>query len=197
MTNPVKVLLLLFVFLNTQLLFAQSVRVAIKEQDVSLARVIEEIERLTDYTFLYSDAHIRGVSHLKLEFRNAKITEVLEHCLKDTDLTYRIEDKTIILIPGTGKKPETAEIQNDRFFRLWGRVRDENGNPLTGVNIYVKNAPGMGIASNETGNFAIYVRRGDLVVFSSVGYYTEEYSVKDYSSSVDIVLQKKIGRAHV
>lgn len=190
MTNPVKVLLLLFVFLDTQLLFAQSPRIAIKEQDVSLAGVIEEIERLTDYTFLYSDAHIRRVDHLKLEFRNAKITEVLEHCLKDTDLTYRIEDKTIILIPVTGKKPETAEIQNDRFFRLWGRVRDEKGTPLSGVNIYVKNAPGMGIASNETGNFAIYVRRGDMVVFSSVGYSSVEFSVIDFSSSVDIVLQK-------
>lgn len=63
---------------------------------------------------------------------------------------------------------------------------------MPGANIYVRNKPGIGNATDEKGEFAIYVRRGDVVVISSVGYLTEKRTVKDFSDTLRVVLKESV-----
>ncbi len=64
---------------------------------------------------------------------------------------------------------------------ITGKVIDENGNPLAGVNVSVKGAP-TGTITNLKGNYQIRVGDQDKVlVFSFAGYTTVEQKITDRS----------------
>ena len=54
-----------------------------------------------------------------------------------------------------------------------GKVTDDSSDPLAGVNVVVKGTS-TGASSDFDGNFSISVNQGDVLVFSYVGYSTEE-----------------------
>lgn len=186
-----RVVLLFCMIIDSFAGYAQSQTITLEMRKATLLQVIEKIEEISDYTFLYSDAHVRDIGGLDLNFKEAGIEQVLSHCLADTKLTYHIEDKTIILIPGEEKRT-FVEIQDDPVFLLHGRVEDSRGMEMPGANIYIRNQPGLGKASDEHGNFSLYVRRGDVVVVSSVGYRTEKRTVKDFSEFLHVVLKESV-----
>lgn len=182
--------MLVMAFVAVHTLCAQQQKITLDLKDATLLQVLERLEKLTDYTFLYSDAHIRSIDHLQLHFEQADIETILQHCLEKASLGYRIEDKTIILIPE--ERPEILELQPEKWFIIRGKVQNEQDIVLPGVNIYIKNSPGIGNASDGNGLFSIYVRKGDVVVFSSVGYRTEEYFVKHPVSEMVIRMKESL-----
>ncbi|MDR1153333.1 MAG: TonB-dependent receptor [Bacteroidales bacterium] len=56
-----------------------------------------------------------------------------------------------------------------------GTVYDETGATMPGVTIYLKNKIGIGTTSDSNGKFSIKAVRGDVIVFSFVGYENVEY----------------------
>ncbi len=60
--------------------------------------------------------------------------------------------------------------------QISGIVTDETGSPLPGVSIQVKNTT-HGIATDIDGKYAIEVSQGSVLVFSSVGYATQEKTI--------------------
>jgi TonB-linked SusC/RagA family outer membrane protein len=60
-----------------------------------------------------------------------------------------------------------------------GVVTDTNGEPLIGVNISVKNMPGFGTITDVDGKYSLKVTTFSTLVFSYVGFETEEVLVKD------------------
>lgn len=193
MTYMGKLFLFLLCMGCMTVLHAQKRGITLNGHDVSLSEVIEEIERQTDYTFLYSDVHIRDIRHLSPAFKKAELSEILRYCLKDTRLTYRLEDNTVILVPLEEKLsvPEVVELSGDRLVLLTGIVRDEHGEALPGVSIYLKERPGLGVASDENGHFSIRAQEGDVVVFSSIGYQSEKRVVRKPMPAVNVVLKEK------
>lgn len=71
------------------------------------------------------------------------------------------------------------------FFPLWllgqemkikGNVKDDEGSGMLGVSVVVKGTT-KGVATDNDGNFELKVNRNDVLVFSSVGYTTQEVKV--------------------
>jgi TonB-dependent starch-binding outer membrane protein SusC len=62
-----------------------------------------------------------------------------------------------------------------------GTVTDESGIPLPGVSIIVKNTT-KGTATDFDGNYAIDVKSNDVLVFSFLGYKTQEIAVNGKST---------------
>lgn len=69
-----------------------------------------------------------------------------------------------------------------------GIVRDNTGEPLIGVSVTVKNNPRTGAVTDMDGRYSISVPRGTTLVFSYVGYKSQE--VKANGSQVNITLQE-------
>lgn len=73
------------------------------------------------------------------------------------------------------------------LFSLWGQTKleikgvvlGEEDKPLSGVSIYVKDAPGLGTASNSKGQFRVIIEQYKTLVFSSLGYVKKELLIKD------------------
>ncbi|MDR0348334.1 MAG: TonB-dependent receptor [Tannerella sp.] len=73
------------------------------------------------------------------------------------------------------REPTVINQQNDMQVR--GTVTDENGETLIGVNIVLKNTPMVGTLTDVDGNYAISVPRGSVLVFSYIGYASQEITV--------------------
>src|SRR5690606_2152615 len=68
-----------------------------------------------------------------------------------------------------------------------GRVTDEKGEPLPGVNIVVKGTQ-LGTASDIDGNYSIQVSKGDVMVFSYLGGLSQEIRIVIHAS-LDVMLK--------
>src|ERR1700747_1097441 len=68
-----------------------SQKITYKENDVSLKRVLNEINKQTGYNVFWPPKSIKNAHNLDVNFQNTSIEEALDICLKDLKLTYTIE----------------------------------------------------------------------------------------------------------
>ncbi|MDD4592571.1 MAG: SusC/RagA family TonB-linked outer membrane protein [Parabacteroides sp.] len=75
--------------------------------------------------------------------------------------------------------------------KVSGLVSDNKGETLVGVSIYAKSNPGKGVVTNDVGRYEINIAAGDTLVFSYIGFITEEVKVKAVAlQSINIVLKE-------
>ena len=117
-----------------------SQKVTIKENNISLQKVFEEIKKQTGYQFFYADEVLQTAGKVSLNIRNGSIKEVLDASFKDQQLGYTISENTIII-----KRVANLPVVNDpppipvvTFIDIKGTVTGENGQPLQGATVLVK-----------------------------------------------------------
>lgn len=57
-----------------------------------------------------------------------------------------------------------------------GKVTDDKGSPIPGVNVQIKNTP-RGTSTDFDGKYKLQVNKGNVIIFSSLGYNTQEKTV--------------------
>lgn len=68
-----------------------------------------------------------------------------------------------------------------------GTVKDENGDPLGGVTVTIKNGPtGVGTVTDMDGNYSIKANNGQTLLFSFIGFKTAERKVTGSQLSVSM-----------
>ncbi|MBY0482684.1 MAG: TonB-dependent receptor [Chitinophagaceae bacterium] len=70
---------------------------------------------------------------------------------------------------------EVHNTVNTTTINITGIVTDENNRPLVGVSVAVKNSK-KGIVTDANGHFSIEVNQGTILVFSYVGFLSQEIS---------------------
>ena len=80
-------------------------------------------------------------------------------------------------------------IATAQTYEINGTITDAAGSPLPGVTIVVKNT-NKGASSDFDGNFSIpQVSKGDVLVFSYIGFTTKEIIISD-ASALNVVLEE-------
>lgn len=79
-----------------------------------------------------------------------------------------------------------VQAQQKTTFVMEGKVYDELGMPLPGVTIYIRDKVGIGTSSNTAGEFSIKASRGDMLIFTFVGYERIEYLVTEEKKDLKI-----------
>lgn len=150
--------------------FAQAA-VTVNLKDATLSDILWEIQRQTDFTFIYSTNDVKGVKVHNLNVENEKVSVVLEQCLKNSGLTYTVKDGTIAIRPAGGVKVAAAVEQENI---VSGTVVDEAGEPIIGANVLVAGTTN-GQITDLNGHFSIKVERASVtLVVSYVGYVRQE-----------------------
>ncbi len=103
----------------------------------------------------------------------------MENLLRETGLKYEILDNGVIVIAEKG-----TIIQQQHT--VTGIIKDEQGNPLAGVTVQVKGA-NTGTVTSVDGQFKLEVPDNAILVFSSVGFETQEVSTAN-KSELNIIL---------
>jgi TonB-dependent starch-binding outer membrane protein SusC len=88
---------------------------------------------------------------------------------------YELREGSFILKP-LNKKLSFLADSASQLLVVSGQVTNEKGDALSGVNIFVKNNPGLGAESVEDGSYSLSrIRRGDRLVYRFIGY--EPYEI--------------------
>ena len=99
----------------------------------------------------------------------------------------------LMMVP-SGLKAETAEMLQTS--KITGLVIDDFGEPIIGATVRVKNAQN-GAVTDVNGRYSVNATKNATLVFSFIGYRTQEVAVKG-RTTVNVTLKEdKIGRAHV
>ena len=129
-------LLALFVFAGTAFAtesYSQTMKVTVVADNVSTGKVISEIEKQTDYLFVYNVNEVNLKRNVKVNAQNKSVAEVLNKVFEGTDIYYAMEGKNIMLM-SKAKDGEAVQQAN----KVTGIVKDANGEPVIGANVTVK-----------------------------------------------------------
>lgn len=171
-------------------------KVTLQVSEKKIKAVLKDIENVAGVRFSYSPQIIQSSRTVTLNLPNVTLGEVLERLLKPLNLQYDVAGSQIILSSQAGKGSQTllkegtssVETQNLAEFAVKGKVTDENNLGLPGVNILVKGTTNKGTTTNNNGEYSFSLPNGNVVlIFSSVGYLTQEVSVNN-RSVVDVKL---------
>ena len=167
----------------TASVYSQSARVTFSVKESSLERVLELIERQSDYSFIYNHEQLKDVAPLTVDFNNSEIRAVLNHCLLGTGLNFEVVSNKIII------KKEMTQQMSAR--RIKGMVKDEKGHPLPGVTVMIKGTT-MGVVTDVNGNYSIELpdSKDIRLIFSFIGMKTRELAYTG-QKEINITMQEE------
>ncbi|HEY9362652.1 MAG TPA: STN domain-containing protein, partial [Chitinophagaceae bacterium] len=69
-----------------------SQNITLSHNDVSLKKVIKEIERQSGYNFFYKDKLLKQAKEVSIHINNVSVEEALNSCFKNQPLSYTVLD---------------------------------------------------------------------------------------------------------
>ncbi|MFR7878000.1 MAG: STN domain-containing protein [Butyricimonas paravirosa] len=115
------VLILISSFQLSAAVYSQDNRLTLKMEDASLEQVIWEIQKQTDFVFMYGTRDITKVTNLTVDMTDKTVNEILDQCLRHSGLVYTISGNAVIIKRADDDKKEMTVIK--------GVVKDKNGDP--------------------------------------------------------------------
>ncbi len=161
------ILILISCFQLTAAVHSQNNRLTLKMEEVTLEQLIWEIQKQTDFVFMYGTQDIAKVDKLTVNVADKTVNEILDECLRNTGLRYEISGNAVIIKRADDDKKEMIVIK--------GTVKDKKGELLPGVTILEKGTT-VGVATGINGEFTFTTVKRDTVtlIFSFVGMKTRQ-----------------------
>ncbi|WMQ63792.1 SusC/RagA family TonB-linked outer membrane protein [Imtechella halotolerans] len=153
--------------------YSQNTKISIKAVNTPIEKILEDIEAKSDYKFFFKSDEIDVHRKVSVAYKNTSVKHILEGIFSK-DIQYTLVKQQIILKKSetTSDKEMTKELQQI----ITGNVVDSNGLPIPGVSVYIKDT-NRGTSTDEKGNFTITANSGESIVFSYLGFITQEKTV--------------------
>lgn len=166
---------------------SQTVKVTVKQNNVELENVLTDIEKQTDYLFVY-DKYINTNRKVSVNSNKRPLEEVLGELFEGTDVKFAVDGMYIVLSSKNELAKNTYPV-TQQSKTITGIVKDVNGEPVIGANIVEKGTTN-GTITNVDGKFSLNVASGDAtLIISYIGYVSSEVAVKG-QSSVSVTLKE-------
>lgn len=140
-------------------------RISFNFKNGTLTELLKSIEKKTNLSFVYTnkDAVLnKRVESFKAE--NEMVSTLLNRLLIPMQLTYVVQHNQVII---------------KKAVRIKGKVTDEKGLPVPGVNVIEKGS-GNATTTNLTGDYSLNVNAvPTTLLFRMMGYQTKEFSLND------------------
>lgn len=162
-------------------------KVSLQFENTKVKDVLAELETKAGVSFTYRPRLLKKVNNVTLNASDLRLEEILSRVFEHS-VDFEVIGKQIILketsLPAKGTFVATATFQG---VQVSGVVRDDTGSPVPGVNVVEKGTTN-GTATDVDGRYSLLVSGNDAVlVFSFIGYTTQEVTVGD-RSSVDVTM---------
>ena len=146
-------------------------RITLNARNSTLEKVLKEIRLQSGYDFLFSENLVKSSRTISFSVRDASIEETLEKCFSDLPITYKIDNRTVLL---KAKEPSlldkiaavfTADVE------IKGLVVNKKTNePLAGATMKVMNKR-IGTGTDSKGEFFLpKLDEHSVIVFSYIGF---------------------------
>lgn len=144
-------------------------------KNATLEELFEQIHSQSEYIFFYNDNIINNDNRITLNLKQSTVMKVLNKAFLKTDLTYSISDRQIV-ISKSKEEPITKSFSSkDELLQnsVSGTVVTEDGTPLPGGSVLIKGTD-KGTQTDFDGKYSLSVANGDILVFSYVGFASQE-----------------------
>lgn len=173
--------------------YSQNTTLSVQANNQTVQSVLDQIEEQSEFHFFYNTKQINTKQIVSISESDKSVFEVLDRLFSNTNVSYEVLDKNIIL--STTKKRRNSEAgenytaaaqQNGK--RVTGVVLDPYGDPVIGANIVEKGTTN-GVVTGINGDFSIMVANNATLQISYIGYTTKEVSVTT-GSSFNVTLEE-------
>lgn len=174
--------------------------VSISLSEVAFTEALKEIEFRANINFVYSVDQLSDEALVTLQATDKPLREILDQLLTPRHISYKVyeKDKTLSLkkqLPERQPGPKfrdraNTQTQDDRL-EVSGTVTDAaTQQPMPGVNILVKGTT-AGTTTDAKGRYTLATREDDVLIFSFIGYASQEVAVRG-RSMIDVILSEDI-----
>ena len=178
---------------NSQVESVKDVFINLNLNNSSLKETFSRVEAKTSFKFHYSESNLSHHARFSKKYVKTSVAEILTDIARESNLKFKQVNNVISVnkMESLQKEPEPVEVE------LVGApvtitVKDENGSPLIGVNVFIKGTS-QGGTTGVDGSVNINVPEGSTIVLSYVGYVTEEIFY-DGKSSIAVTMQPDVAR---
>ena len=152
--------------------YAQNALISIDAQNQTIAEILEAVEQQSEFSFIYDSKSVDTKRKVSVHAEKESIFDVLSQMFTGSDIAYTVINKKIIL-----NKSEEMLRRVQQGITIVGMVTDENGDPMPGVNVFIKGVS-TGAVTDADGKYSVTVPNKDAVLaFSFIGYGTQEFIV--------------------
>lgn len=161
----------------------QNIRISIEQKNVSLSKVLDEIEAKTGYTFLVRSNDVNIQEKVSVDVKDKSLSEVLDILFHNRRIKYEITGKNVsVFMPSVQSTP----FANEEKRKVTGIVLDAKGDPVIGANVVEKGTTN-GTITDIDGRFSLEASPNTLLLISYIGYMPKEIAV-DKSNNLKVKL---------
>lgn len=151
-------------------------KINLTKSNISLQQLFKEIKSQSGYDFLYEPNELKSARRVSVNAANTDLKVLLDNVFADQPLMYAIDQNTIVV------RKKKADFLDKVLFlfkaiTIKGVVLSEDGGPLPGATITVKNGTKI-VITNSKGEFELSgVEAHTVIVVSFIGYKSQEVVV--------------------
>ncbi len=158
--------------------YSQTAKLTVEAKNATFGEVFDQIENQSEYVFFYRNGSLDNSRKVNVNAKNKSLENILEEVFANTDISYSVRDRLVIL----GNK----EVLQQEKKTISGIVSDQYGDPLPGATVIVKGTNAATTTSVE-GLFTLpFVDNKDVLVISCLGYLKKEVKV---GAQKDLIVQ--------
>lgn len=154
--------------------YSQNTKLTMQLEEVSVSDILDAIEEQSEFYFLCNKKLVDINRKVSIFIQDEDINTILAQVFTGTDVDYVVMDRQIVLSPSRYLTEAKSKFQP---LTVTGVVTDENGDPLPGLSIRIEGTT-RGTVTNLEGEYTIEVQDpSSVLIFSFVGYTTQEVVV--------------------
>lgn len=154
--------------------YSQSTFLTLDVNNKTVQDVLDEIENQSEYHFFYNNKQVNTERIVSLKSKKRNIFNVLDQLFSDTDISYKVLDKSIIL--SRKELLSKAGTTQQNIKKISGVVKDAAGLEIIGANVVEKGSTN-GTVTDADGHFDLTIPANATLVISYIGFTTLELPV--------------------
>ena len=137
--------------------FNQKFDVELYLKNATLKNVVKSLKEQTEIAFSYDTSlDALNVNNISLNAKNENIESILDQVFAGTGISYKIEDKIVVLYRTSVSKTAKTTVAQQNSRKVAGVVKDAMGEPIIGANVVVKGTTN-GVITGLDGDFQLEV----------------------------------------
>ena len=127
-SKPKSIFLALALLATAGPIFGQNKTVTINKNKILMKDALYQIEKQTNYLFVYDNSIINPNKAVSVDFKNEKLEDALAKLFKDTDVNFVIENRNILLLKVANNSNVNATQEK---ITVNGNIKDKNNQAYT------------------------------------------------------------------
>jgi len=156
---------------------AFSQKINLKEKNVSIDKVLSQIQDQSGYEFFYNASALKQAGTVTINLKDATVQDALDELFRNKPFSYSLDNNTITIKEKPTNFLDKLKDKVKEFIAatdVTGRVIDENNQPLSGATVTVKGTNNV-TTTDLNGFFTLkQVQPDAIIVITFIGYDKKE-----------------------